>query len=100
MKQVAVDVRQNKLLKQTDGRRIFITHIASSYQPTFEQQRQAEELLAIMATYTSQLDISFIIAQDIEELSHLICQEDNSDSNQSLRLDDMGYQNLENATET
>ncbi|KAK9900952.1 hypothetical protein M0R45_002352 [Rubus argutus] len=83
LKQVAVEeVRQSNLLRLTDGRRIFVTHMASSNQPTSDQQKQAEELLATMATDTSQLDIPFMVAQEIEELSNLLClEEDNSYSN-------------------
>ena len=53
-----------------------------------------------MATDVSQLDIPFMMTQKIKEMSNLLCQdEDNSDSNQSLGLDEVGYQNLQNAME-
>lgn len=51
---------------------IFITQMVSSYQSTSEQHSQAKDLLAIMTTDASQLDIPFMIAQDIVELSKLL----------------------------
>ncbi|KAL6183869.1 hypothetical protein ACLB2K_045279 [Fragaria x ananassa] len=97
LKDVAEDIRKSNLLKLTDGRRVFATHMASSYQPTPEQQKQADDLLSDMATDISQLDLPFMVGQEIEEMSNLPLLDSNS--NQSMGLDDVGYQNLDNAME-
>ncbi|KAL6203871.1 hypothetical protein ACLB2K_021142 [Fragaria x ananassa] len=44
-----------------------------------------------------QLDLPFMVGQEIEELSNLPLLDSNS--NQSMGLDDVGYQNLDNAME-